>query len=36
MHEDFKNQELLSKPRGSVYQTEEHGDLLCENKCACG
>ena len=28
LHTDFKNQRLLSHPRGGVYQNANHGHLL--------
>lgn len=28
LHTDFTNQHLLSNPRGKVYQTRRHGNLL--------
>jgi hypothetical protein len=34
LHTDFKNKQLIDKPRGRVYQTAKHARLLCHTK-AC-
>lgn len=33
LHADFRNRDLLSDPRGRVYQTAEHSALLRDNGC---
>lgn len=33
LHQDFRNSELISKPRGRVYQNATHTKLLCLAPC---
>jgi hypothetical protein len=33
LHQDFRNSELISKPRGRVYQNATHTKLLCHDPC---
>jgi hypothetical protein len=33
LHHDFRNSELISKPRGRVYQNATHTKLLCHDPC---
>lgn len=35
LHEDFKNHQLLKRPRGRVYTDETHVRLLDEADCKC-
>ncbi len=35
LHRDFKNQKLIDKPRGSVYQNPDHSHLL-RHTPSCG
>ncbi len=34
LHQDFGNPALVSRPRGKVYQTNDHSRLLRTTKCA--
>ena len=37
LHQDFRNRELVSNPRGRVYQTSDHTHLLMhEGQCPLG
>lgn len=33
LHRDFRNRHLISRPRGSIYQTLDHADLLRKTVC---
>ena len=33
LHDDFKNADIISNPKGKVYQTQEHGHLLTSSVC---
>lgn len=33
LHQDFRNSELISNPRGRVYQNATHTKLLCHDPC---
>lgn len=35
LHEDFKNRQILNRPRGRVYTDETHVRLLDEANCRC-